>query len=359
MEYRPILRFKRGEQNALAELFDTQKAATIPLLNLPSHEFNPPPGEETDGAFDERISQSANRLNQVWAGYRAAVDLGEIDPEAKCADGVHPVRYFFDQLASSDTRVIASPVLRFESDDAYVAAVASVCSSYGVGPVFRMTPDNLAEPGIVQIVSHMLDECRVNARDADFVVDMGHITATGRSIITARGALAEVPYVADWASLALVAGSFPENLAGFAVGTHAIERHEWDVWLANRTTADREVCYGDYATIHPFPVAEGLDPRLINPTASVRYTHGNNWILLRGQGTRTPGSPGFAQFLEHADAIVGMPQYRGEQFSFGDGKIMRIHRREETQKGGNLETWITISVNHHIAEIVDQLANLP
>lgn len=117
------------------------------------------------------------------------------------------------------------------------------------------------------------------------------------------------------------------------------------------------VSYGDYATIHPIPVEEGLDPRTMNPTASVRYTFEDTWILLRGQGTRTRGGQGFAQFLGHADTIVAMPQYRGEPFSFGDGKIMRIHRRAEGQ--GNLETWVTIGVNHHIAEIAGQLAILP
>lgn len=356
MVYRPILRFKRGEQSALLKLSASQKAATIPLLNLASHDFNPPLGGDTDGTFDQRISQDADRLNSVWSGYRVAVDLGDINSEARCAGGLHPVRYFFDRLASKDDQAIANPVLRLESDSDYVSAVSSVCSDYGLTPVFRMTPDDLAESDIKDTVKSMLDECQVSANSTDFVVDMGYIATAGRSIITARGALAAVPFAADWANLVLVAGSFPENLSRFAVGTHIVERHEWAVWLANRTTADRDISYGDYATIHPVPVEEGLDPRTMNPTVSVRYTFENNWILLRGQGTRTRGGQGFAQFLSHADAVVAMREYRGEQFSFGDSKIMRVHKRLETQ--GNLETWITIGVNHHIAEIVDQLANL-
>lgn len=357
MTYRPILRFKRGEQTALTNLSDAHKAAMKPLLNIPSHAFNPPPGGDTDGAFDQRIAQDADRLNSAWAAYAVAVDLGDIDPEARCAGGVHPVRYFFDGLAAADNRAVASPVLRLGSDDHYVAAVASICADYGVSPVFRMTPDDLAEPDIGNVVDDMLNECGTQPADADFVVDMGYIATTGRSVITARGALAAVPFASDWAALVLVAGSFPENLSGFTVGTHIVERHEWAVWLANRNAAGRAVSYGDYATIHPIPVEEGLDPRTMNPTASVRYTFEDTWILFRGQGTRTRGGQGFAQFLGHADTIVAMPQYRGEPFSFGDGRIMRIHRRTEGQ--GNLETWITIGVNHHIAETVGQLASLP
>ncbi|WP_374300485.1 hypothetical protein [Paracoccus sp. (in: a-proteobacteria)] len=357
MPYRPILRFKRGEQTALTNLSAAQKGATVPLLNIASHAFNPPPGADTDGAFDQRIAQDADRLNSAWAGYAAAADLGDIDTDARCAGGVHFVRYFFDRIAATDERALVSPVLRLESDDDYVAAVASICADYGLSPVFRMTPDDLAEPDIEDVVSDMLDECGVLPADAAFIVDLGYIATTGRSVITARGALAAVPFAADWADLALAAGSFPENLSGFAVGSHIVERHEWAVWLANRGAAGRAVSYGDYATIHPIPVEEGLDPRTMNPTASVRYAFEDTWVLLRGQGTRTRGGQGFAQFLGHADTIVAMPQYRGAPFSFGDAKIMRIHQRVEGQ--GNLETWVSIGVNHHIAEIVGQLATLP
>ncbi|MFG1381257.1 beta family protein [Xanthobacter versatilis] len=355
--YRPLLRWKRGEQTALTNLVSGHKDATKPLLNIMPHAFNPPPGGDADGAFDQRIVQDADRLNSAWAGYEAAVDLGDIDPDARCAGGVHPVRRFFDQIASGTPSANARPVLRLTSDDDYLAAAASVCADYGVNPVFRLTPDDLAEINVADTLAAMLGECSMEPTDCDFVVDMGYISSTGRSIITARGALAAVPFSSDWASLVLVAGSFPENLAGYAVGTHIVERHEWSVWLANRSVAGRVVTYGDYATIHPLPVEEGLDPRTMNPTASVRYTFEDTWILLRGQGTRTRGSQGFSQFYGHADTIVNMPQYRGAAFSFGDTKIMRIHQRVENQ--GNLETWITIGVNHHIAELVGQLSILP
>jgi hypothetical protein len=357
MTYRPILRFKRGEQTALTNLSAAHKAATVPLFNIEPYAYNPPPGSDTDGAFDQRIAQDADRLNSAWAGYSAAVDLGDIDPDARCAGGVHPVRHFFDRIAAASERPVARPVLRLGNDDDYVTAVAAICANQDVGPVFRMTPDDLAAPDVGDVVTDMLNKCGVLPANADFVVDLGYIATTGRSVITARGALAAVPFSADWASLSLVAGSFPENLSGFAVGTHTVERHEWAVWLANRNAAGRAVSYGDYATIHPIPAEEGLDPRTMNPTASVRYTFKDTWILLRGQGTRTRGGQGFAQFLGHADTIVAMPQYRGEPFSFGDGKIMRMHRRAEGQ--GNLETWVSIGVNHHIAEIVGQLASLP
>ncbi|MGM0694831.1 MAG: beta family protein [Pseudomonadota bacterium] len=353
--YRPILRFKRGEQTALSNLSDNHKSATKPLLNITAHDFSPPPERTFDSAFDMRIIQDANSLNDAWAGSSAAVDMGDLDPYAQCEGGTHPLRRFFDHLFSSEEKAQGTPVLRLNNDDNYVEAASSICRDYGIPPAFRITPDDLAVPDIKQTIAGLLRRCDTAAKDAELVLDMGYIETTGRSTLTAKGALESVPFAADWSALSLVAGSFPENLSGFPAGSHVIERNEWAVWVANSSVAGRRVLYGDYATIHPI-LEEGLDPRTMNPTASVRYTHEDTWILLRGQGTRTRGGPGFKQFYDHADTVHDMSEYRGEPFSFGDAKIARIHRREESQ--GNLETWVTIGVNHHIAEIVDQLANL-
>ena len=357
VKYCPVLRWKRGEQTALTNLFPAQKETTKPILNLIAHSFDPPNGNTTDNAFDQRLDQDADRLSAAWAGYTAAVDLGDIDPEARCEGGIHPIRSFFDRLNGSGSTVNAQPVLRMESDNAYITAVAGICSTYHKVPVIRLTLADLAEPDIDNYVRELLDNCNTPKENSDLVLDMGYINQIGISTIMARGALSAAPFINDWATVALVGGSFPENLSAFVIGVHEVPRIEWDVWLNSKNTVNREVIYGDYATIHPIVAEEDLDPRTINPTASVRYTFDELWTLLRGRGTRSRGSTGFAQFYNHADTLFNMPQYRGEGFSYGDAKIARIHRREEAQ--GNLETWVTIGVNHHIAEVVDLISSLP
>lgn len=357
MTYRPILRFKRGEQTALDNLSHEVKSVTKPLLNFVLTDFDPSPGENFDPAFDARIQKCAVNLNAIWSGYAVAVDLSELDADARCEGGAHPVFQFFSFLMSSSDHALAWPVIRFDSDAAYIAAVANVCSQFNVSPVFRITPDDLADADLATWLSDRLSECGAAHSQADFIVDMGYIHSSGGSIITARGALAAVPFASSWGDLSLVAGSFPENLSGFAIGHHVITRQEWGVWRANRIAHDRAISYGDYATIHPIVADEAIDPRTMNPTASVRYTFEDSWILIRGHGTRTKGGGGFEQFYDHADTIVSLPEYRGETFSFGDEKIMRIHRRQE--RTGNLENWVSIGVNHHIVEIVGQLAIQP
>lgn len=353
--YMPILRFKRGEQRALLNLQNQQKAIIKPLVNITAYDFNPPADTAVDEAFDLRLSQDADRLNAIWTGNAIAVDMNQIDPSARCQGSTHPVKYFFDLLTSAGGHVSAQPVIQITSDNAYISAVAEICGNHTLYPILRLTPDDLSANDVAETISGLLETCGVSATDVDLVIDLNYISAAGRATITARGALAGIPFSSDWSDIVLAAGSFPENLTDYSIGTHQVDREEWHVWLNNRVTANRSIIYGDYATIHPV-MLDGLDPRTMNPSASVRYTWDDKWFVLRGQGTRSRGSLGFQQFFNHADTLHSMLQYRGPRFSFGDERIENIHFRQETQ--GNLETWVTIGVNHHLAEIVDRLASL-
>lgn len=350
MTYRPLLRWKRGEQTALANLDEAHKREVQPLLVIKGHSYDPPQGQSNDPAFDTRIVQDADRLRGAWAGHRVAIDFGNVDPDAECSGGEPPIARFFAVL---NGEVEATPVLRPSSDGRLVQTVARL----NLVPTFRLTPDDLAASDIEATLRGQMESCNVQPRDCDIVVDLGYIATAGRSLITARGGLQALPFLQEWSSVTLASGSFPENLSEYLVGAHLVERIEWNVWLAVKEGVGRQVNYGDYTTIHPNPVEEGLDPRTMNPSASVRYTHEGNWLLLRGEGTRNRGGRGFAQFQDHANRLILCPEYRGQHFSAGDERIARIARGDDG--AGNLETWVTIGVNHHIAEIAGQLASLP
>ncbi|MFZ1467351.1 MAG: hypothetical protein WAT09_00055 [Paracoccaceae bacterium] len=53
-------------QTALTNPSAADKATTAPLLNIASHAYNPPPGGDTDGAFDQRIAQDADRTSRWY-----------------------------------------------------------------------------------------------------------------------------------------------------------------------------------------------------------------------------------------------------------------------------------------------------
>ncbi len=167
MTYRPLLRWKRGEQSAVANLSPQLKRETLPLLTLTGHSYNPASGATVDAAFDARIAQDAERLRTAWAGHRISVDFDAIDPDAECEGGCQPIHRFFDGLAGE---VDARPVLRATSDPRFIEAVAG----FDVPPTIRLTPDDLAYPAIAGLIDSQLEACGAAPGDCDLVVDLGY-----------------------------------------------------------------------------------------------------------------------------------------------------------------------------------------
>ena len=52
--------------------------------------------------------------------------------------------------------------------------------------------------------------------------------------------------------------------------------------------------------------------------------------------------------------LINSGYYKGENFSFGDKKIMEISKGNK-EDGGKGTTWVTISTNHHLTLVLKQL----
>ena len=161
-----------------------------------------------------------------------------------------------------------------------------------------------------------------------------------------------LPALDDWRSFAVVAGSFPKDLTGLKRDRkHRLPRLEWEAWkaiVAQRSR--RRPVYGDYTTLHP--TLSPID-RPVNPSASIRYTAEDDWIVMRGRGVRTRGGPGPKQYWAHAELLRIEDDYRGSHYSFGDQYIWEVARRESGP--GNATKWAQVSVNHHLTFVLHQV----
>ncbi|KGI81188.1 hypothetical protein IL38_13185 [Actinopolyspora erythraea] len=76
--------------------------------------------------------------------------------------------------------------------------------------------------------------------------------------------------------------------------------------------------------------------------------------MVRKIPDRKPGSvpEGASEkyFLEVAEELVGRPEFAGEGFSWGDGRLYQC-RREPHPRVGNSSSWIAIATSHHIAQL--------
>jgi hypothetical protein len=352
--YVPALRWKRGEVRAVENLKNTTQRQIIPLIDLMPHAYDPAEDGGNDPALEERVRADARNLRRARRDRLAWVDLSDQDADAR-AGGLHLVDYFF--RTASDENCAAVPVVRLGADDDYIDAVRSVAARDGRGAVIRIVVPEFEGDDYDSAITELVDELELERPAIDIVLDMrAEVIPIPAQSRVARAVLDDIPNIDDWRSIVLASGAFPVDLSGLAVGQNRIPRHDWHLWrhVSDREPA-RQPIYGDYTVRHP-ELADDFDPRLVNMSASVRYTLDEEWLVLRGRGVRTPGTGGFQQYVGHAQQLTRMPEYSGAAFSWGDNRIMDIANAAATS--GNSETWISISVNHHIELAVEQISNL-
>ena len=164
----------------------------------------------------------------------------------------------------------------------------------------------------------------------------------------------QTPNINSWNELILAASSFPENLADIERNTIMhLCRVEYLLWqqVVSDSSEDRLPVFGDYGVVHPD--LPDLDPKVIRPSAKIRYTLENDWLILKGHSLRR--DPGFAQFHDLSRNLVARPEFLGNDFSWGDGYISGCATKEE--KSGNLTTWVKVDTNHYLTFVSEQLSN--
>lgn len=200
-------------------------------------------------------------------------------------------------------------------------------------------------------------EIGVDERECDFVLDIGapsfepleDFAGLVESLIT------NLPHINRWRSLTLLGASLPSTLAGVPRGTTVLPRQEWRLYrllrglpsMANTRLPD----FGDYGIGHPGVIQEDL--RLLKPSAAIRYTIDDGWLIARGTSVRVPG--GFRQFPRLSEQIVKSRYYAGPDYSAGDRKIADC--ASGNGGTGNLTTWRFVGTSHHLEKLARDLAS--
>jgi hypothetical protein len=87
------------------------------------------------------------------------------------------------------------------------------------------------------------------------------------------------------------------------------------------------------------------------PSASIRYTVDDYWLIMRGQQGK------YEQYPANAQLITKHKDYFGKGYSFGDNYIFE-KGSDLTGKPGNATNWLVVGVNHHLTCAVRQIADL-
>lgn len=334
--YVPILRWKLAEQNALRDLFPSTKSGLTPLIEIP----------ELREVGSVMVTKCASSIAMAWGSAPFFFDFGK---HAASAPG-NTVSTFFTKARNIGLSAI--PTTGLEKSSQFQMAVAEVAENDKRGLCIRVFRDDLEKPSFDLALKELIRSVRHEESQIDVVIDLKIFRPAD---VDLNGILQSLPNLRKWRTVTIVAGSFPKDLTGYSVGQHELERREWIAWNTSirRHNLSRLPTFGDYTILHPYlsvPIPG------MNISASIRYTAWEYWVIMRGEGLRNVGGPGYAQYPANAEMLTMRDDFSGSWFSAGDRYISEIAMKKD--RTGSPATWIQAGVNHHLTFVVDQLEKL-
>lgn len=363
--YVPIMRWKAAERGALQNLKSEHKSNITPLV-----EFIMPQPENQDGnktpkellqesidAFNQVIPDIAGNVLKNWGREAIFVDVqlvdGSIRAEAleKILDGGKQLDIFMIPVIS------IIPVIGFESDTKTRQIAVDFANKNKSGLCFRITDSNFNEKTLAQDIDNFVSKNKLAIKDIDLLIDF-KIIDEKISCESLIDKINSIPHLDKWRTFIVAGGAFPRDLSHLEKhNQHNISRADWLIWNKLIQKLKRQPSFADYTIQYPIYSPQNTAS---NPSASIRYTADDNWVIVRGEGLRNPKGAGFKQYPAQAQILANQNKiFKGENFSFGDSYIAEKAKDINTKKTGNPKTWLEAGINHHLSLVADQISNLP
>ncbi|WP_353852512.1 beta family protein [Rhodococcus sp. (in: high G+C Gram-positive bacteria)] len=358
--YIPILKGRLGEFNALRRMPPELKDAYTPLIEIaPTGDETNDDGEVTGAGLDGSLAKSIERLGRYWPTSRDCIvdthglpDLPEYNAMAKVVEA----------FAESGNQII--PTIRPSDSADIIDGVSAVLTKYNYRDIcLRLAGEDLddGDEPVDVMIERLLRRLQIEPGDVDVVIDFGSLRDEQSASFAARIArliIMDLPALDQWKSVTLAAGGFPSALDTVPPEVLTdIPRWELTMWRAVRDRLRgklRVPSFGDYAIAYPVQ-ATGV---AFAPAPQIRYTAGDNWLILKGRKTSRRGS---AQFIDICGEIVAHPEFtRG--LSWGDEQIEEKARFADVDplpdeaKPGNAMIWRAIGTSHHLCLVIEKLS---
>jgi len=356
-QYVPCLRWKMGEYQAVSRLKDKTKERITPLIEIPEIGWDFEKKKEAK-TIDTHLEPMARRIKQKWGKAPCFVDMKLIfeKESERLENGVHPIKYLFDNL--SDLECSAIPVTGLYRNKYYQQGLKNVLKINNLGICLRITIEQTAQSSFKNDLDSLLSELRINPNESNFVLDLGapnFIPIDGFAKLI-QTIISHIPYLNDWGTFSIIGTSFPETMGGIKDGTIVLSRYEWQLYknliirfLENEI---RLPSFGDYCISHPN--VPRVDMRIVKPSATIRYTINDRWCILKNKNVRDPENAN--QYIEMSQTLINSQYYCGHDFSFGDNHI-QMCATNKIPKNRSLTMWRQVGINHHIEKVVLDIAN--
>lgn len=340
--YVPVLRWKRGEREALRTLDTVDRGAMTPVIELLPGYLRPRRAKGSGPGGDD-LSVVIKQIAECWGTAPIFIDTGAVGGLPYRGSATRNVEQFFTALADKGVHPI--PVTRTDRATSFQSAIREVTLAVGKGVAVRIPVTSLQTPTAARELRDLVSYLGVEPASVDIIVEYGVVSDGDPSFASVCHRL---PEIRRWRTLTVLGGSFPPDLMGLKKpGQYEVKRQEWKRWAAEIASSAgllRRPSFGDFTIQHPiyYEPVKGA-----NPSASIRYTSDTYWVIMRGEGLRNPGGTGHKQYPANAELLCERKEFCGAQFSAGDEYIWKIGSHQEDGPG-TPETWLRAGINHHL-----------
>lgn len=335
--YSPFVKTKRGEARALKELDSTTKRAIVPLFDI----LKLSRGITAESDIQKHLEKQVGMIDLAWADQGACyVDLYDVHPGARALNGLHPLTCVSALL--DQKRISFFPVAGLGRDVNYLVALRAVIGNGCLGLAVRLEVEDLLLPrGLGLKIQTLIDQVGATSLPLHVLIDCRSLVGqdAGRLRRAIQAALPEIRVLSP-ERIVLCASSMVADMSTFKKNTlNRVKRDDLSLWMSFVQVGSSDLGFGDYGVIHP-DYAD-LDPRVIKPSAKIRYTAPGEWIVIKGFRWVDDTS----QHHDLSMELANCPEFRSAD-SWGGSYI--VSAAAGRPKYGTLETWVTVDQNVHI-----------
>lgn len=357
-KYLPIYKAKPGEFQAIAEAKKSHDRRMLPLFEvckIGESVRNSAKFRNCDALICAYLEETAQRIANVRKGKDVLVDAFQWNPDAVTETGEHVLPYIYSRLESLGVRVI--PVIGYDRWDSTIYQTAMQGIDISTGSYYCLRLDSHAiedaeDPEFFEErVLGILNDLSIEPARCAVLMDFGDITALSiEDLIAGAERVMQILKPMRFKFFSTAGCSLPPTI-NTAVkkqnSTGKVIRKEMHLWQVMRAEhPDVRWMFGDYGVRGP----NSADNKSPHTNGKIRYTIDRSYHIARGHSMQQ-GDKG-AQMHKLAKEIVDSVHYMGEDFSWGDSRILACSNGEFK---GISTTWIAIDTNHHIAWVVAEI----
>lgn len=339
--YVPIVKWKKGEQEALKHLTDEQKNKILPIIEIVNYEDPKKIINDLKNCYINPVYIDTVIADENDRDYLLSI----LDKGRENNLEIYPVCYIDD---------LADLFIKLPNHTNRVSVKIPVPEDVD-GPSYK---------NIFPLLKKFQTDSNVLL---DIILDLNLVAEkreANRQFKNAKEVLDDYLLKENFYNLIILSvTSFPESLSSIPAGGK-VSYSRFDILIYEKllekyktTHIKNKLVYSDYGVtkytdseINFSILRNGILPK-------IRYTLDNSYRVLKGERDNKTRKL-IKSYIELAKEIVESDYYYGENFSYGDLEIKERALGLNKKGAGNHTNWVTISANHHIAVVIEQLSTL-